>query len=100
MNKELIITITILILGVVCGAALSCTSCGSECVSACGTRHFKTCCFNYLKKRSPPLLFPSAMDPGVRLELWLAKERNSLLQDDMDLPTVKGNQFPNIKDTY
>uniref|UniRef100_A0A182PYU6 Trissin n=1 Tax=Anopheles epiroticus TaxID=199890 RepID=A0A182PYU6_9DIPT len=37
--------------------ALSCDSCGRECASACGTRHFRTCCFNYLRKRSssPPL---------------------------------------------
>lgn len=27
-------------------------SCGSECKNACGTRHFRTCCFNYVKKRS------------------------------------------------
>ncbi|KAK5649763.1 hypothetical protein RI129_000792 [Pyrocoelia pectoralis] len=40
--------------GLVWVAALSCISCGSECESACGTRHFKSCCFNYLKKRSDP----------------------------------------------
>lgn len=32
--------------------SLSCDSCGSECARACGTRHFRTCCFNYVKKRS------------------------------------------------
>ncbi|KAG5681132.1 hypothetical protein PVAND_010592 [Polypedilum vanderplanki] len=32
--------------------ALSCDSCGSECARACGTRHFRTCCFNYVRKRS------------------------------------------------
>jgi hypothetical protein len=32
--------------------AESCNSCGAECKSACGTRHFRTCCFNYVKKRS------------------------------------------------
>ncbi|KAK4882433.1 hypothetical protein RN001_005752 [Aquatica leii] len=96
MNKELIITI--LVLGVVWGAALSCISCGSECESACGTRHFKTCCFNYLRKRSPPSLLSPAMDPSLRLELWLAKERNSLLQDDIDLPSLKGNRLSDIKE--
>lgn len=25
--------------------ALSCDSCGSECARACGTRHFRSCCF-------------------------------------------------------
>ncbi|XP_046396440.1 uncharacterized protein LOC124163523 [Ischnura elegans] len=32
----------------------ACDSCGRECASACGTRSFRTCCFNYLRKRSPP----------------------------------------------
>lgn len=32
--------------------SLSCDSCGSECQRACGTRHFRTCCFNYVRKRS------------------------------------------------
>lgn len=32
--------------------AHSCDSCGRECAAACGTRHFRTCCFNYLRKRS------------------------------------------------
>ncbi|XP_072943318.1 uncharacterized protein Trissin isoform X2 [Epargyreus clarus] len=32
-------------------ASLSCDSCGSECASACGTRHFRSCCFNYLRKK-------------------------------------------------
>ncbi|CAG9804691.1 unnamed protein product [Chironomus riparius] len=33
-------------------SAMSCDSCGSECARACGTRHFRTCCFNYVRKRS------------------------------------------------
>uniref|UniRef100_A0A1Q3FQY3 Putative conserved secreted protein n=1 Tax=Culex tarsalis TaxID=7177 RepID=A0A1Q3FQY3_CULTA len=59
-------------------AALSCDSCGRECASACGTRHFRTCCFNYLRKRSstPPLA-----PPRNTLELpWLAKSRHDLLE--------------------
>uniref|UniRef100_A0A182S447 Trissin n=1 Tax=Anopheles funestus TaxID=62324 RepID=A0A182S447_ANOFN len=49
--------------------ALSCDSCGRECASACGTRHFRTCCFNYLRKRSSP---PPRDSVGTdkRLELW------------------------------
>ncbi|KAE8745487.1 Trissin, partial [Frankliniella occidentalis] len=35
-------------------AAQSCTSCGPECVSACGSRRYRTCCFNYLRKRRSP----------------------------------------------
>ncbi|XP_055600084.1 uncharacterized protein LOC129749184 [Uranotaenia lowii] len=45
-------------------AAISCDSCGQECASACGTRHFRTCCFNYLRKRSstPPLAAPQSVN--------------------------------------
>ncbi|XP_026325732.1 uncharacterized protein LOC113234593 [Hyposmocoma kahamanoa] len=32
-------------------ASLSCDSCGSECAAACGTRHFRSCCFNYLRRK-------------------------------------------------
>ncbi|XP_058064903.1 uncharacterized protein LOC131214577, partial [Anopheles bellator] len=51
--------------------ALSCDSCGRECASACGTRHFRTCCFNYLRKRSstPPVAPPGS---DRHLELWYA----------------------------
>ncbi|XP_019874423.2 uncharacterized protein LOC109602490 [Aethina tumida] len=81
MNKELLVALIILA-GVVLGEVQSCNSCGKECQSACGTRHFRTCCFNYLKKRSsppePPL--PFAMDPSLRLELWLAKSRYPYFQ--------------------
>ncbi|KAJ8942680.1 hypothetical protein NQ314_010002 [Rhamnusium bicolor] len=62
------------------GEAQSCNSCGSECQSACGTRHFRTCCFNYLKKRSSTDPLPFAMDPSLRLELWLAKSRYPYFQ--------------------
>lgn len=60
--------------GVVWGEVLSCDSCGRECAAACGTRQFRTCCFNYLRKRTTPLE-PIAMDPSLRLELWLARSR-------------------------
>ncbi|XP_071451533.1 uncharacterized protein Trissin [Hetaerina americana] len=36
------------------GTSSACDSCGRECASACGTRSFRTCCFNYLRKRSSP----------------------------------------------
>ncbi|KAJ2937172.1 hypothetical protein O0L34_g19152 [Tuta absoluta] len=35
-------------------AGISCDSCGSECASACGTRHFRSCCFNYLRRKRDP----------------------------------------------
>ncbi|KPJ17577.1 hypothetical protein RR48_01439 [Papilio machaon] len=41
-------------------SGLSCNSCGVECASSCGTRRFRTCCFNYLrKKRSDAIEIPS-----------------------------------------
>ncbi|KAK8729345.1 hypothetical protein OTU49_008778 [Cherax quadricarinatus] len=30
---------------------VSCASCGSECQSACGTRNFRACCFNFQRRR-------------------------------------------------
>lgn len=70
--------------------AIACDSCGRECASACGTRHFRTCCFNYLRKRSsiPPLEHQEP-PPGLKLELWLAKSQlarnylNSLSGNDI-----------------
>ncbi|CAG9769535.1 unnamed protein product [Ceutorhynchus assimilis] len=95
MNIELLV-LTVIILGVVCGEAETCNSCGSECRSACGTRHFRTCCFNYLKKRSnqePLEPLPLSLDPSLRLELWLAKSKYPYFQQrpadesmDMDVP--------------
>ncbi|XP_058464655.1 uncharacterized protein LOC131438570 [Malaya genurostris] len=75
----------LLIYCVLFSTALSCDSCGKECTSACGTRHFRTCCFNYLRKRSP--LPPLATQPPppsplsslsphkFNLEMWLEKAR-------------------------
>ncbi|XP_044739238.1 uncharacterized protein LOC123300688 [Chrysoperla carnea] len=69
-------------------SALSCDSCGQECAAACGSRHFRACCFNYLRKRNGggapiddnsddrndrPLLPQQYVIPGLRLELWPAK---------------------------
>ncbi|XP_031766540.1 uncharacterized protein LOC113518667 isoform X2 [Galleria mellonella] len=42
-------------------ASLSCDSCGSECASACGTRHFRSCCFNYLRRKRGPEHFKLPM---------------------------------------
>ncbi|XP_023012721.2 uncharacterized protein [Leptinotarsa decemlineata] len=81
MTKELALLALLFIFGVVWSEAQSCNSCGSECQSACGTRHFRTCCFNYLKKRSSITdALPIPMDPSLRLELWLAKSRYPYFQ--------------------
>ncbi|XP_023937778.2 uncharacterized protein LOC112045720 [Bicyclus anynana] len=42
-------------------ASLSCDSCGSECAAACGTRHFRSCCFNYLRRKRGPGPGPDSM---------------------------------------
>ncbi|XP_012545943.1 uncharacterized protein LOC101745081 isoform X1 [Bombyx mori] len=50
-------------------ASLSCDSCGNECTSACGTRHFRSCCFNYLRRKRGPesvkIWTPSARDNNL-----------------------------------
>ncbi|XP_030753078.1 U-scoloptoxin(20)-Cw1a [Sitophilus oryzae] len=96
MNKELLVAL--IILGVVWGEVETCNSCGSECQSACGTRHFRTCCFNYLKKRSNPEPFALSLDPSLRLELWLAKSKYPYLQpkpvtqEQMDMPDISNRR--------
>ncbi|KAB0790074.1 hypothetical protein PPYR_15606 [Photinus pyralis] len=90
MIKELLASL--LILGLVWGAAFSCISCGAECEASCGTRLFKSCCFNYLKKRSDPLTqLSSAMEPSSRLETWLAKQKHAFPDEDSDLLTIRKN---------
>ncbi|PSN38488.1 hypothetical protein C0J52_15868 [Blattella germanica] len=63
-----------LVLWSVCtwSVGMSCNSCGSECQSACGTRNFRTCCFNYLRKRSAG--GEEGDGPGLRLELLVVPE--------------------------
>ncbi|CAG5030636.1 unnamed protein product [Parnassius apollo] len=51
--------------GHLCATGSSCSSCGSECVSACGTRRFRTCCFNYLRRKRGPELFEIKSANGV-----------------------------------
>ncbi|CAK1587432.1 unnamed protein product [Parnassius mnemosyne] len=46
--------VSLILIGNLLAAGLSCNSCGSECASACGTRHFRSCCFNYLRKKRGP----------------------------------------------
>ncbi|XP_055852222.1 trissin [Episyrphus balteatus] len=51
MHRPYVI-IYILCITLVCCYGIPCDSCGNECASACGTKHFRSCCFNYLRKRS------------------------------------------------
>ncbi|XP_013098900.1 trissin [Stomoxys calcitrans] len=44
----------IIFMQILTSTAIPCDSCGNECASACGTKHFRTCCFNYLRKRTDP----------------------------------------------
>ncbi|CAK9821048.1 hypothetical protein ANTPLA_LOCUS11072 [Anthophora plagiata] len=50
------------------GDALSCDQCGRECADICGTRQFRACCFNNMKKRQ--------FDFG--LNLWMGSRRHSI----------------------
>ncbi|XP_034234028.1 uncharacterized protein LOC117641041 [Thrips palmi] len=70
-------------------SAQSCTSCGPECVSACGSRRYRTCCFNYLRKRRSPMA-PGA-PPSEQLDLPAAGPASDALQglpDDLRLQLV------------
>ncbi|OAD62410.1 hypothetical protein WN48_07281 [Eufriesea mexicana] len=55
---------------------LSCDQCGRECADICGTRHFRACCFNNMKKRQ--------LDVGSKL--WIRPRRYMVwLQPDFDM---------------
>lgn len=47
--------------------AMSCDQCGQECTRACGTRHFRSCCFNYVRKRSssPMIISPNHINDEI-----------------------------------
>ncbi|KAF7394865.1 hypothetical protein HZH66_008039 [Vespula vulgaris] len=60
--------ICIIILIAVCalwtfGETLSCDQCGQECAGICGTRQFRACCFNNMKKRNSDFIFKFEMRP-------------------------------------
>ncbi|XP_073964327.1 trissin isoform X2 [Choristoneura fumiferana] len=46
--------VSLMLIGSTVWGTFSCDSCGSECVKACGTKHFRACCFNYLRKKRGP----------------------------------------------
>ncbi|XP_031633311.1 uncharacterized protein LOC116347053 [Contarinia nasturtii] len=71
---------------------LSCSSCGEECLDACGTRFFRTCCFNYLRKRSSPSLQPQPINEYEENGIWLNKvELEKLIHNEL-----MHQQNPNI----
>ncbi|KAJ8703969.1 hypothetical protein PYW07_013263 [Mythimna separata] len=45
------ITAVLTLMFIVGSVWAACDSCGSECASACGTRRFRACCFNYLRRK-------------------------------------------------
>ncbi|XP_043270363.1 uncharacterized protein Trissin [Venturia canescens] len=52
------------------GETLSCDQCGRECMPSCGTRQFRACCYNNMKKRN--------QDSGFKLWLLPVKESEQL----------------------
>ncbi|XP_061726191.1 uncharacterized protein LOC133531799 isoform X2 [Cydia pomonella] len=62
--------VSLMLIGSTVWGTFSCDSCGNECVKACGTKHFRACCFNYLRKKRGPehikFWTPSAME--VKME--------------------------------
>ncbi|KZC09111.1 PREDICTED: uncharacterized protein LOC107187268 [Dufourea novaeangliae] len=57
------------------GGTLSCDQCGRECADICGTRQFRACCFNNMKKRQY----------DVGLKLWTRPRRYTIrLHPDYD----------------
>jgi hypothetical protein len=73
---------------------MRCDSCGSECSNMCGSRSFRLCCLNYVKKRSSggePSISGSgqrstlAMVGGGEKETLPAEYRRNLRQQRMPL---------------
>ncbi|GBP10196.1 Trissin [Eumeta japonica] len=68
---------------------LSCESCGSECAAACGTRHFRACCFNYLRKKRA--------DSADALKSW--RREGGSAQEKFEDHAWKKNPLFSIEDT-
>ncbi|KAK9309533.1 hypothetical protein QLX08_000785 [Tetragonisca angustula] len=51
MNCTCVMLFLIVCASWVFGETLSCEQCGKECAEKCGTRQFRACCFNNMKKR-------------------------------------------------
>ncbi|XP_067616307.1 uncharacterized protein Trissin isoform X2 [Eurosta solidaginis] len=71
-------------------SAFTCDSCGNECTNACGTKNFRTCCFNYLRKRNDPNIMKSISNQHLidsillqgRASIYSLAERNRSNGDD------------------
>ncbi|XP_022818879.1 uncharacterized protein LOC111351276 [Spodoptera litura] len=48
------LTAILALIFIVSGVWSSCDSCGRECSASCGTRRFRACCFNYLRRKRAP----------------------------------------------
>ncbi|EZA62689.1 hypothetical protein X777_07504 [Ooceraea biroi] len=48
------------------GEAIPCDQCGRECADICGTRQFRACCFNNMRKRHSDTL---------GLKIWMRPRR-------------------------
>ncbi|XP_045782176.1 uncharacterized protein LOC123878850 [Maniola jurtina] len=76
MYKITVFITLVLIVSVAYASNLSCQSCGSECVSACGTRRFRTCCFNYLRRKRGPdaVKFPILQSNRQKFPIFVSEE--------------------------
>ncbi|KAJ8705650.1 hypothetical protein PYW08_012696 [Mythimna loreyi] len=63
------ITAILTLMFIVSSVWSACDSCGSECASACGTRRFRACCFNYLRRKRGPDAFKMihTFSPNVKV---------------------------------
>ncbi|GAB0088011.1 uncharacterized protein DMENIID0001_023860 [Sergentomyia squamirostris] len=102
LNSTVYLTLLLIccVIWVACSVpvAMSCDSCGRECATACGTRHFRTCCFNYLKRKRtvlPPLRVPEESPSDFR-DFWWAKLQMEKAARDNLLNAVDtyGSDFP------
>ncbi|XP_023937783.2 U-scoloptoxin(20)-Cw1a-like [Bicyclus anynana] len=78
-----------IIASVAFASSLSCQSCGAECAPACGTRRFRSCCFNYLRRKrgDDKVLYPHH---GFRKEI--GNQRPAFV-DDSELWSIVTNDY-------
>ncbi|CAG7827809.1 unnamed protein product, partial [Allacma fusca] len=77
---------------------LGCDSCGRDCSAVCGSRQFRSCCFNYIKKRSESPAQPSIginndSGPGQAN----ASYRREMANEDQLLPVIPISSVANGK---
>ncbi|XP_045120428.1 uncharacterized protein LOC123509892 isoform X3 [Portunus trituberculatus] len=59
------------VVGTCSSSTVSCDSCGPECQTACGTKNFRACCFNFLRRRRSYSLPVRSQGVGTAAE-WKA----------------------------